>query len=302
MMRAKWRAITPRTSRDAPQQQALFAANAACAKQHGGEVSRWRTETIGDATLYLGDCREILPTLPSVDAVIMDPPFEEEAHTLQRRALGRGKEDGRRDIIDAALPFAAIDAETRLIVAAHCVERAAGWLLVFCQAEAVQAWRDALEVAGATYKRAMVWVKPDGMPQFSGDRPGMGYESIVSAWAGDGASRWNGGGKHGVFIVPKHDAGNGHGGVANPHPTTKPQRLMAELVTLFTDPGQAVLDPFMGSGSTGVACLAAGRRFFGVEVCEAYFDVACRRLEQAWKQPRLFDEPPPKATQGALDI
>lgn len=265
-------------------------------------MSRVRTEIIGDATLYLGDCREILPTLERVDAVVTDPPFEAEAHTLQRRALGRGNEDGRRDIENAALPFDAIDASTRLEVAVQCARLAAGWVLVFCQAEAVQTWRDALESGGATYKRAMVWVKPDGMPQFSGDRPGMGYESIVSAWAGDGASRWNGGGKHGVFIIPKHDAGNGHGGAANPHPTTKPIRLMSELVTLFSNAGDLVLDPFMGSGTTGVACMKLGRRFIGIEIEPKYFDIACKRIEEAWKQPRLFEEPRAKVEQGALAL
>lgn len=259
-----------------------------------------RVEIIGNATLHLGDCREILPTLGKVDHVITDPPFEAEAHTKQRRALGRGKEDGRRDIVDAALPFAAIDPEQRATVARMIAEAAQGWALVFCQAEAVQAWREALEAGSATYKRAMIWVKPDGMPQFTGDRPGMGYESIVSAWCGGGKSRWNGGGKHGVFIVPKHDAGNGHGGASNPHPTTKPIRLMSELVALFTDQGQTVLDPFMGSGSTGHAAVDLGRKFIGVELEPKYFDVACRRLEHAARQPRLFEEPAPKPVQSAL--
>jgi len=173
-------------------------------------------------------------------------------------------------------------------------------VLAFCQAEAVSAWRGSLEAAGAKYRRAMVWVKPDGMPQFTGDRPGMGYESIVSAWAGPGASSWNGGGRHGVFTIPKHDSGNGHGGAANPHPTTKPYRLMSELVSLFSNHGETILDPFMGSGSTGFAAISLGRKFVGVEIDQTYFAVACRRLEQAWKQPRLFEEPTPKPIQLSL--
>lgn len=254
-----------------------------------------RVETIGDATLYLGDCREILPTLGPVDHVISDPPFEAEAHTLQRRALGRGKEDGRRDIIDAALPFAAMDEASRRSVSKLLAAVSQGWVLIFCQAEGVQAWRESLEDAGCTYKRAMVWVKPDGMPQFTGDRPGMGYESIVTAWAAKGKSRWNGGGRHGVFIIPKHDAGNGHGGVSNPHPTTKPMRLMSELVRLFSDAGQTVLDPFMGSGTTGAAALDLGRKFVGIELEPKYFDVACKRIEAAHRQPRMFEEVAPKS-------
>lgn len=263
-------------------------------------MSRFAIERIGDATLYLGDCLEVLPTLEPAHHVITDPPFEAEAHSLQRRSLGRGSEDGRRDIVSAALPFAALDEQVRLTVAQEAVRLASGWVLAFCQAEAVSAWRVALEAAEAKYRRAMVWIKPDGMPQFTGDRPGMGYESIVCAWAGDGASRWNGGGRHGVFTIPKHDAGNGHGGAPNPHPTTKPIRLMSELVSLFSDHGQTILDPFMGSGTTGVAALKLGRSFVGIERETAYFDIACKRIEEAWKQPRLFDEPKPKAEQLSL--
>ena len=246
-----------------------------------------RVETIGAATLYLADCLQVLPTL-AVDAIITDPPFEAEAHTQQRRALGRGSEDGRRDILEAALPFAPINEEQRAEAGRLFAKAATGWALVFCQAEAIGAWRQALEAGGAKWRRAMAWVKPDGMPQFSGDRPGMGYESIAAAWCGTGASKWNGGGKHGVFVIPKHDSGQGHGGASNDHPTQKPQRLMRELVGLFTDDGQTVCDPFMGSGTTGVACMQLGRRFVGVEIEPTYFDIACERIENAQRQERLF--------------
>lgn len=248
-----------------------------------------RKEVIGNATLYQGDCLQVMGEgFPKVSAVITDPPFEAEAHTLQRRSLGRGAEDGRRDIEDAALPFKAIT-ETERISASYAIrEVCEGWALVFCQAEAVARWKETLEAAGAKYKRAMVWVKPDGMPQFSGDRPGMGYESIVSVWCGPGKSVWNGGGRHGVFVIPKHDAGAGHGGASNGHPTQKPRRLMNELVGLFTLPGQTVLDPFMGSGTTGVSCVSLGRPFVGIEINPAYFDLACERIENAQRQEALF--------------
>lgn len=249
-----------------------------------------RKEIIGNATLYLGDCLEILPTLERVDAVITDPPFEAEAHTLQRRALGRGSEDGRRDIKDAALPFRAITETERINTSYAIREICEGWALVFCQAEAVAKWKDTLEAAGLQYKRAMVWVKPDGMPQFSGDRPGMGYESIVAVWCGEGKSKWNGGGRHGVFVIPKHDSGNGHGGASNEHPTQKPARLMKELVGLFTTDGQAVCDPFMGSGTTGVACVNLGRKFVGIEIEPVYFELACKRIENAQRQAPMFGD------------
>lgn len=259
-----------------------------------------RKEVIGDATLYLGDCLDVMQSLGPVDHVISDPPFEAEAHTKQRRALGRGSADGRRDIIEAALPFSAITSEQREQSAAWMARLSHGWILVFCQAEALTSWKLAFEAEGAKYRRAMVWIKPDGMPQFTGDRPGMGYETICASWAGHGASSWNGGGKHGVFTFPKHDSGSGHGGLANEHPTTKPQRLMAELVKLFSNADETILDPYCGSGSTGVACVNLERKFIGIERDPKYFDIACRRIDAAYKQPRLFKDEPVKAVQDAL--
>ena len=242
-----------------------------------------RKEVIGNATLYLGDCLEILPTLPKVDAVITDPPFEAEAHTLQRRKLGTVAAGGREVLVEA-LPFSAINGATREGVCAEVARLCNGWALYFCQAEAVSAWRDAAEASGQKYKRAMVWIKPDGMPQFSGDRPGMGYESIVSTWCGTGKSVWNGGGRHGVFTFNKNDCVG-----PAPHPTTKPVPLMAELLNLFTNTGQTVLDPFMGSGTTGVACMNLGRKFIGIEIEPKYFDIACERIENVQRQARLLD-------------
>jgi site-specific DNA-methyltransferase (adenine-specific) len=148
-----------------------------------------RKEVIGDCTLYLGDCMDIMPTLGKVDAVITDPPFEKEAHTAVRRT-----QKSIRDDKPAELGFSAITEETRLAVPLWAKERCAGWLLAFCQVEAVSAWRDAMEAAGLKYKRGMAWVKPDSSPQFNGQMPAQGYECIATAWCGQGISRWNGGG------------------------------------------------------------------------------------------------------------
>ncbi len=245
-------------------------------------------EKIGDATLYLGDCLEILPTLGKVDAVVTDPPYEAEAHTKNRRTLNRGGVSNRQ-VLNETLPFESIDADIRATVSNYCQALGLGWGLYFCQAEAVSLWREALEAAGAKYKRACIWVKPDGMPQFSGDRPGMGYESFVAVWHGDGKSSWNGGGKHGVYTFTKHDGGSGHGGTKNDHPTQKPMSLMSRLIEDFTRPGASVLDSFMGSGTTGVACANLGRKFIGIEKEPKYFEVACERIEAAYAQGRLFD-------------
>ncbi len=247
--------------------------------------------TIGNATLYLGDCRDILPTLPKVDAVITDPPYEAEAHGAGRRLLGRTDElaDARvREIHVAPLDFAAMDDALRAYMAEWAAASCEGWMLAFCQAEAVASWKVAMEAAGMKWRRAMVWVKPDSSPQLSGDRPAQGYESIAASWCGAGRSEWNGGGKRGVFTFGKHDAGMGHGGGRNEHPTQKPVALMRELVGLFSNPGQTVLDMCAGSASTGVAAVQIGRRFIGIEREPKYFDIACRRIEDAQRMADMF--------------
>lgn len=75
---------------------------------------------------------------------------------------------------------------------------------------------------------------------------------------------------------------------------------MQSIVGRFTEPTDIVIDPFLGSGTTGVACVNLGRSFIGIEREPAYFDIACRRIEEAYRQPRLFDEPVPKAVQPSL--
>lgn len=77
---------------------------------------------------------------------------------------------------------------------------------------------------------------------------------------------------------------------------------MCALVSDFTDRGQMVLDPFMGSGTTGAACIRRGRKFTGVESDSTYFDVACRRLEEALRSPDMFVEQPKRVKQAALDL
>lgn len=230
----------------------------------------------GGITIYHGDCRDILPQLEPVDLVLTDPPFEQEAHTLQRR-INRGKtRGGNADIITAEpLPFSPITDELRSDVSLLIGKLCKRWSLIFCQIEAVPKWRKCLEDAELSYKRTCIWVKPDGMPQFSGDRPGMGYETILAVH-GPGRSKWNGGGRHGVFVVNKGE----NGGKKNPHPTTKPLALMATLVDLFSNSGETILDPFMGSGTTLVAARDLGRKAIGIEMEEKYCEIAVQRLRK----------------------
>jgi site-specific DNA-methyltransferase (adenine-specific) len=245
------------------------------------------SEQIGNATLYLGDCLQVLPMLPAVESVITDPPFEADAHTKQRRVMGKGITACRK-LDNQPLPFDALTEKQRAELTSWAAQSCSGWFLAFCQAEAIGNWRAALTSAGAKWRRSGVWVKPDGMPQISGDRPAVGHEALAIAWCGTGRSQWNGGGKAGVWISPKSDPETGHGGASNFHPTQKPQRLMTDLVSLFSQPLQLVCDPFMGSGSTGVACANLGRKFIGIEIEPKYFDIACERITAAQAQQRLF--------------
>jgi hypothetical protein len=248
-----------------------------------------KVETIGDCTLYLGDCREILPTLGRVHHVLTDPPYGADAHAGGHRILSIVGTK-RRDTIAAPLSFSSLSDDTMHFVSQYCADYCDGWGLAFCQVEMVGDWRKSFESAGARWARGMAWVKPDSSPQLSGDRPAQGFESIALAWCGSGRSVWNGGGKRGVFVMSKHDPGMGHGGLKNEHETQKPVKLMSELVHLFSANAQTILDPFMGSGTTGVACVKLGRKFIGIEIDERYFDIACRRIEEAYKQPDLFVE------------
>lgn len=240
----------------------------------------YREEIIGNARLILGDCREVLPTLGRVSHILSDPPFEKEAHTAMSRTQASIR-TGDKDELD----FDAIDEATRSFVAQWAADNCDGWSLWFCQIEAVSAWRDVTEAAGSKYKRACIWVKPDSSPQFNGQGPAQGYESIVASWNGTGHSVWNAGGKRGVYTHLVNNAER-HG----VHKTEKPRRLMSELVADFTKPDDIVLDCFMGSGTTGVACSTANRRFVGIELNPRYFDIACHRIEQSLRQGNLFAE------------
>lgn len=231
------------------------------------------------------DCLRTLRDIPdkAFDHTITDPPYEAEAHTKARRSLKdatqkRGAANtGEVRRIDQPLEinFGAITPELRDAVSAEIARVTKRWVVAFCQIEAIAAWRSSLERAGLDWIRGGIWRKPDGAPQFTGDRPGMGFESIAIAHH-KGRKKWNGGGKHGVWTHPL-EHGNG-GGTRNEHPTQKPVRLMVELVGDFTDPDDLIFDPFMGAGTTGVAALRWGRRFFGIERDAAYYALAAERL------------------------
>jgi len=250
-----------------------------------------RKEIIGDCTLYQADCLEVMEILDIVDHVICDPPYESALHDMNKKlATGRQLRNKRNPFNE--FDFQSIDEIRDPFVRSI---KANGWLIAFCIAEGIKPWEVAINAAGFKYKRPCLWIKPDGMPQFNGQCPGLGYECFITAWCGQGHSKWNGGGKHGIYTYPKDSTNK-----SSKHPTEKPIKLMEALVRDFTSHGQTILDPFMGSGTTGVACVKLGRKFIGVEIEQKYFDIACKRIEQAYKQPDLFISTPEKIKQEAF--
>lgn len=243
----------------------------------------FRIETGNGWTMYRGDCIDVMQTLGQVDHVICDPPYEKESHTKARRLLkdatrrkgARNAGSVRRIDQPLEISFRAITEDERSLAAEGMAKMAKRWVIAFCQIEAVGKWRTCFELGGLEWVRGGVWIKTNGAPQFTGDRPGQGFESLAIGHC-PGKKRWNGGGKHAVWTHSLDQRSESSG--RHEHPTQKPIALMLDLVSDFTDPCETILDPFAGSGTTGVACLRLGRRFIGIEKDEKYFELACERL------------------------
>jgi site-specific DNA-methyltransferase (adenine-specific) len=229
-----------------------------------------RIETIGEATLYLGDCLEILPTLGKVDAVVTDPPY---GIGYRHSAFGANVKTGMGTF--AARNEGAIVGDDKpfdpspflsfpdciMWGANHFADRlpkSAGWL---------------------------VWDKKLGLKEdnFS-----------------DGEAAWH---KRGTRLRIYRKLWNG---LLAHEPQERRQHIMQKPIDLmlwclgFVPDAETILDPFMGSGTTGVACVNLGRKFIGIEIEPKYFDIACRRIEDAYKQPRLFAEPAPRPVQETM--
>lgn len=237
-------------------------------------------------TLFLGDAREILPTIGRVSHIVTDPPYEQFMHVAKSGLRRRIRRDRGPEL--QTLDFASIEA-MRPEMARLFAEICDGWSLVFCTPEGVGRWADAINSSTARYKRACVWVKPDAAPQMNGQGPAMGAENFVAAWCGAGYSRWNAGGKRGVYTCNTNGPWR-----TGEHPTEKPVPLMLELLRDFTKPDDLVCDPFMGSGTTGVAAARSGRHFIGIEINERYFELARSRIDAELASPQMFVEHLPK--------
>lgn len=206
---------------------------------------------IGDATLYHGDCLEILPTLPKVDAVITDPPY------------GMAFQSNRRTVDHAPI---ANDGDDRMLQWA-CQIPVAHSRYVFCR------W-DNLRVVPMP-KSCVTWVK-NNWSMGDLDHEHARQTEVALFWPGDDHG-WPE--KRPTDVVHAARTGNEF------HPTEKPVHLM-EQVCRWTR--GLVLDPFMGSGTTGVACAQLGRKFIGIEIERKHFDIACERIDNAYRQQRMF--------------
>jgi site-specific DNA-methyltransferase (adenine-specific) len=213
-------------------------------------------------TIYHGRSQEVIPCLEVVDHIVTDAPYSEAVSKGSRTAKNTGPLNPQ-----AFIGFNITEDALRDLLASIPAKR---WAVVFCD------WKhgaglDRVPPDGWRFVREGCWTKTNGAPQFTGDRPAPGWEAI-SFLHREGKMRWNGGGRRAVWEYPVERQ--------NGHPTPKPIDLMKDLISLFTDPGETILDPFMGSGTTLRAAKDLGRKAIGIEIEERYCEIAARRMSQ----------------------
>jgi site-specific DNA-methyltransferase (adenine-specific) len=212
---------------------------------------------IGNATLYRGDCMDVLPLLDKVDVVITDPPYG-LAEKLQGGTWGKSFKGAYKDW-DAIAPSNLVD------IALKLADKAIVWGGNYFALTPSRCW--------------LVWVKRDAVRTMA---------SCELAWTNFDANA-----KFFDWTIAATNAERVD------HPTQKPLAVMRWCIEQAGNP-QSILDPFMGSGTTGVAAMQMGRSFIGIEREPKYFDIACKRIEQAQKQGDFFVEPIKKQEQTAL--
>ena len=218
-----------------------------------------RIERIGDAVLYLGDCRDILRPWNPVELILTDPPYGIGEDGGQFRGRKGG---GHRVLPKKGWDKDRPDAET--------------FSLILAKSDDQIIW-------GGNYFA-------DLLPASKG---WLYWDKLMGGDFADGELAWTSKDR----ALRKFTKCNK--GAGKEHPTQKPVELMTWCLEFFPD-AENVTDPFMGSGTTGVACAKLGRKFIGIEIDEGYFDIACRRIQKAYDQPDFFVEKPAPATQEAL--
>lgn len=247
----------------------------------GGKAVFVRREVIGNATLYLGDCLDVLEQLERADAVITDPPYCSGARTSAgvsgRGGMSRGQRWASAPIANDRMTVTGFTWLIRHVAqASYRLLPDGGSFLSFIDWRQYPTLYAVIESVNFRAQQMVVWDKSD-MALGNGFR--NQHELVLHAAKG----------------VPTIH----HRGTANvlrckrisssdDHPTEKPVGIMSQLIGVVTGPGEMILDPFMGSGTTGVAALTSGRHFIGIEVDPTFFDIACRRIEDAQRQGSLF--------------
>jgi DNA modification methylase len=208
---------------------------------------------IGNATLYLGDCVTILPEIGQADAVITDPPYGNDTPY----ASYVDTQDNLRELISSFLPIARAAAMRCLVTCG------VGNMYLYPQPDWILNWTD------PSGQGACKWGFPSWQPILA-----YGKDPFLSA----------GMGRRSDTIVKRF--------LRDPleleHPCPKPVGLMEWLIGRATFPTEVVFDPFMGSGTTGVAAVKTNRKFVGIELDPKYFQISCERIENAQRQERLF--------------
>lgn len=231
-----------------------------------------RKEIIGDCTLYLGDCLEVMPTLGKVDAVVTDPPYG----INYKYNLYNDTHENLVFSINSLMKFIGTTKRS----------------LVLCGITQISFYPKPEWISCITWDTTGQYGK-NGYTQWM---PALFYGHDVSGF----------GNVEGLVTksdVLRISGGAGVGFARNEnidHPCPKPLNIMNWCVSRFSLKGETILDPFMGSGTTGVACVKLGRKFIGIELDEKYFDIACKRIEEAYRQPDMFIEPPKKIIQETL--
>lgn len=224
-----------------------------------------RVETIGRATLYLGDCRDILPSLPKVDAVVTDPPYGMRLEANRFADVSAQKEGlVRREYDETDWDHEDFD-PAPIMAAIRCKHQF--WFGADYYAE---------RIPNKNKGSWLVWDKK--LPGMEAT-PGSEFELCWSKQASKRAI---------IRIVWTGYLAN-EKGEQRAHPTQKPVDLMRRIIGRCGE-AQTILDPFMGSGTTGVAAVQMGRSFIGIEREEKYFQIACKRIEDAQRQGDMFIE------------
>ena len=228
-------------------------------------------------TLYHGVCQPIIAEMAerSVDCVITDPPFDARTHGMarsNREGYGTSKGGNRSLSGTSDVQFDSIGHDGQLELFADLGRVTRGW--VISNVATGTAFRFEVEQAppGLRVLRIGAWVKTNPMPIISADRPAMGWEPIAYMHRDDTKPSWNAGGRAGNYVLPTSQ-GSGH-------PTQKPLSMVTDWITRFTNPGDIILDPFAGTGTTLRAAINEGRKAIGIEQDERWCELIAKRLDQ----------------------